>query len=87
MHNATSCVSLQDLGSIKNRSWPPRQIIQGIPLTQNILAIAHIEQAIDIRRAIIRLNPPPHIAEHLAILGDELEMALAALTPPPQIDH
>lgn len=50
---------------------------------QNTLAIAHIEQAIDIRRAIVRLNPSPQISERLAVLDDELEMALAALPPPP----
>ena len=52
---------------------------------QNALAIAHIEQAIDIRRAIVRLNPSHQISERLAVLDDELEMALAALLPPPQI--
>ena len=56
----------------------------GIPLIQNTLAVAHIEQAIEIRRAIVRLNPSPQISERLAVLDDELEMALAALLTPPQ---
>ena len=46
-------------------------------------AMAHIEQAIDIRRLMGRTTDPEKILKHWVWLDGELEMALAALYPAP----
>ena len=72
-------------GPSRTRRTSARGIIQQGEILQS-QAIAHIEQAIDIRKLMGTTSDPEKILKHWVWLDGELEMALAALYPAPPLE-